>query len=93
MAARKRRDNESFEKYRKNLKKEQIEMDKRLSGKMRFSAIEFFFKFIKGLGKKMHKRTRTYDRKGQRQLIKSQRLSQSQANTAKGKLRRVQARG
>ena len=84
MVARARRHNENFDAYRYNLKKEQVEENNRLKGKMKFSAIEFFFKFIKALGKKKRmKRTRTYTRKGHRQFIKNLRVERKKNNHLK----------
>ncbi len=61
MVARARLRDESFEKYRKNLKVEDTALKQRLSGRMVFSAIKFIKRWIKELGKtQVSKQTRTY---------------------------------
>ena len=65
MTARKRKNNESYDKYRKSLIKEAIEEKERLSGRMKFTAVRYFRKWVKKCATKIwHKETRTYRRRG-----------------------------
>lgn len=88
MVARARRHDESYDKYRTNLKKEAIELKRRLKGTTGFSAVEFFTKMIDDVKQKM-KRTKTYSAdmkqvKKSRQVHRANKRAMLKAQRARG---------